>query len=51
MFITGYLVEKSLGVVNLFVIAMVFEQFGIPWHISTGPCSGASAARWSCGPR
>jgi tellurite resistance protein TerC len=30
MFITGYLVEKSLGVDNLFVIAMIFEQFGIP---------------------
>jgi tellurite resistance protein TerC len=30
MFLTGYLVEKSLGVDNLFVIAMIFGRFGIP---------------------
>jgi tellurite resistance protein TerC len=30
MFLTGYLVEKSLGVDNLFVIAMIFGHFGIP---------------------
>lgn len=29
-FFTGYLIEKSLSVDNLFVIAMVFTTFGVP---------------------
>ncbi|HEX7242474.1 MAG TPA: TerC family protein [Longimicrobiaceae bacterium] len=29
-FLTGYLVEKSLAVDNVFVIAMIFSYFGVP---------------------
>ena len=29
-FFTGYLVEKSLSVDNIFVIAMIFACFGVP---------------------
>lgn len=29
-FLTGYLVEKSLSIDNIFVIAMIFSYFGIP---------------------
>jgi len=30
LFFTGYLVEKSLGMDNVFLIAMIFSYFGIP---------------------
>jgi tellurite resistance protein TerC len=30
LYLTGYLVEKSLGVDNVFVIAMIFAHFGVP---------------------
>lgn len=30
LFLTGYLVEKSLGMDNVFIIAMIFSYFGIP---------------------
>ena len=30
LFFTGYVVEKSLGVDNVFLIAMIFSYFGIP---------------------
>jgi tellurite resistance protein TerC len=30
LFFTGYLVEKSLGMDNVFIIAMIFSYFGIP---------------------
>jgi TerC family integral membrane protein len=30
LFLTGYMVEKSLGIDNVFVIAMIFSYFGIP---------------------
>jgi tellurite resistance protein TerC len=30
LFFTGYIVEKSLGVDNVFLIAMIFSYFGIP---------------------
>ena len=30
LFFTGYIVEKSLGMDNVFVIAMIFPYFGIP---------------------
>jgi tellurite resistance protein TerC len=29
-FFTGYIVEKSLGMDNVFLIAMIFSYFGIP---------------------
>lgn len=30
MFLTGYIVEKSLSVDNVFVIALIFSSFGVP---------------------
>ena len=30
LYLTGYIVEKSLGMDNVFVIAMIFSYFGIP---------------------
>jgi tellurite resistance protein TerC len=30
LFLTGYVVEKSLGIDNLFLIAMIFSYFGVP---------------------
>jgi tellurite resistance protein TerC len=30
LFLTGYMLEKSLGIDNVFVIAMIFSYFGIP---------------------
>ena len=30
LFFTGYIVEKSLGMDNVFIIAMIFSYFGIP---------------------
>jgi tellurite resistance protein TerC len=30
LFLTGYIVEKSLGMDNVFLIAMIFPYFGIP---------------------
>jgi len=30
LFLTGYMAEKSLGMDNVFVIAMIFSSFGIP---------------------
>ncbi|MEZ8010482.1 TerC/Alx family metal homeostasis membrane protein [Vibrio sp. 10N.222.54.F12] len=32
-FITGYLLEKSLSVDNLFVFAMIFAQYQVPEHL------------------
>jgi len=43
-YITGYLVEKSLAVDNIFVIAMIFAFFAVPRCISIASCSGASSA-------
>jgi tellurite resistance protein TerC len=30
LFLTGYVAEKSLGMDNIFVIAMIFSSFGVP---------------------
>ncbi|OAN18027.1 hypothetical protein A3K86_03655 [Photobacterium jeanii] len=32
-FLTGYLLEKSLSVDNLFVFALIFSQFSVPQHL------------------
>ncbi|WP_028863083.1 TerC family protein [Psychromonas aquimarina] len=32
-FLTGYLLEKSLSVDNLFVFALIFSQFAVPEHL------------------
>ena len=45
-FFTGYLIEKSLSVDNVFVFALIFAYFAVPPRAtSTGSCSGASSAR------
>ena len=46
---TGFLVEQSLSMDNVFVMAMIFSFFGIPAATSTRCCSGASSAPSSCG--
>ena len=45
-FLTGYLVEKSLAVDNIFVFVLVFSYFAIPPSTSTGSSSTASSVRW-----
>ncbi len=32
-FLTGYLLEKSLSVDNLFVFAIIFHQYSVPQHL------------------
>jgi predicted tellurium resistance membrane protein TerC len=47
-YLTGFVVEKSLAMDNVFVIAMIFTYFAVPRSISTGCCSGAYWASSSC---
>ena len=47
-FLTGYLIEKSLSVDNLFVFVVIFGTFAIPPPTSTACCSGASSGRSCC---
>ena len=49
-YISGYLIEKSLSVDNVFVWALILAYFVVPRRsTSTGCCSGASSARSCCG--
>ena len=49
LFLTGYLLEKSLSVDNLFVIMAVFQFFRGEGRVpAPGFCTMASSARWSC---
>lgn len=48
-FYTGFLVEQSLSMDNVFVMAMIFSFFAIPAATSTAYCSGASSGWWCCG--
>ena len=51
-YLTGYVVEKSLGVDNIFVIAMIFGFFAVPRHLpAPRAVLGHPAARWSCAAR
>ena len=45
-FLTGYVIEKSLSVDNIFVFVVIFGALGIPPSTSTGSSSGASSLRW-----
>ena len=45
-FLTGYVVEKSLSLDNLFVFLLVFRAFGVEPHFSIACSSGAFWARW-----
>jgi tellurite resistance protein TerC len=47
-FLTGYLIELSLSMDNVFVIALIFGYFGVPCGFSIGCFSGASWERLSC---
>ena len=44
-FLTGYVIEKSLSVDNLFVFLMIFQYFTPRRSISIACCSGAFSAR------
>jgi tellurite resistance protein TerC len=47
-FFTGYLIEKSLSVDNVFVFALLFSYFAVPAQYQHKVCSGASSAHSSC---
>ena len=47
-YLTGYFIEKSLSVDNVFVISLIFGYFSIPRSFSTGPWSGAFSPSSSC---
>ena len=47
-YLTGYLVEKSLSVDNLFVFMLLLAAFAVPPVLPSGCCSTASPARWCC---
>ena len=44
-FVTGYLIEQSLSVDNLFVFLLIFRYFSVPQNFSTRCCSGEWSAR------
>ena len=48
LFTTGYIVELSLSMDNVFVIAIIFRYFQVLLSISTASCSGASWEPWRC---
>ncbi|MFD2814349.1 hypothetical protein ACFSYD_07470 [Paracoccus aerius] len=43
-YLTAFVVEKTLAMDNIFVIALIFGFFAIPGNTSTACCSGASWA-------
>ena len=47
-YLTGYLVEKSLSVDNIFVISIIFSALQCRRFLSIACCSWASSVRWSC---
>jgi tellurite resistance protein TerC len=47
-FYTGYLVEVSLSVDNLFVFILIFAYFGVPAEARPRCSSGESSARSCC---
>ena len=48
-FLTGYVIEWSLSMDNVFVFAVIFRYFQVPVRTSTECCSGASWGRLCCG--
>jgi tellurite resistance protein TerC len=48
-FITGYVVELSLSMDNVFVIALIFAYFRVPLHLQHRVLSGAFSAPCLCG--
>jgi tellurite resistance protein TerC len=47
-FFTGYLIELSLSVDNVFVFVLVLTYFAVPANSNTRCCFGACWARSSC---
>jgi len=45
-FLTGYLIEKSLSVDNIFVFALIFSYFKVPAHYSIRSSSGGFSVHW-----
>jgi len=45
-FATGYVIEESLSVDNLFVFLVLFRFFKFHMRINITSCFGASLARW-----
>ena len=44
-FVTGYVVELSLSMDNVFVIALIFTYFRVPLEYQHRVCSGGSSGR------
>ena len=49
-FLTGYVIEKALSLDNIFVISLIFATLAYRARSSTGCCSGAFSACFSCAP-
>ncbi len=49
-FLTGYLIEKSLSVDNIFVFVVIFAALKIPALYQHRVLSGGSSRRSCCGP-
>ena len=47
-FISGYVVEASLSIDNLFVFILLFRAFGLTKPGSASPCAGACWGRSCC---
>lgn len=45
-FLTGYLIEKSLSVDNIFVFVLIFTHFAVPLQYQYRVSSGAFWALW-----
>ena len=50
-FFTGYVIEYSLSMDNLFLFVLIFANFRVARTSSGGSSFGASSARWSCAAR
>lgn len=48
-FLTGYLLEKSLSVDNIFVFILIFSYFRIPSEYQHKVLFWGILAHWSCG--
>ena len=49
-FVTGYIIEESLSVDNLFVFLIIFSYFQVPRHHQHKVLLWGIFGRWSCEP-